>query len=489
MDPVVEIRDPWVDVIDVAGCTDRCSFSMNLSLVKNGCNTIFVSDNGTNETGAYTLQLERILPVPAADHLSYDASVADSIEPGTDIDFFTFNATAGTGIRFNVLASADLMDPVVEIRDPNGTLVVDGVTDGATCTDRCSFSVDLSPALTGVYSLLIYDRGTNESGSYQLSLWCLSGKCDGAPDPAGPLISYDDSLADTISPAVDGDFFTFNATAGTNIRLNVLAGADLMDPVIEIRDSNDTLVVNGVADGATCTDRCSFSVDLSPVLSGVYSLLIYDRGTNESGSYQLSLWCLSGKCDGAPDPKGPYLSYATPVADVISPAVDGDFFIINATAGTDIRLNVLAGADLMDPVVEIRDSSGALVLNGVADGATCTDRCSFSVDLSPATSDTYSLLVYDRGTNESGSYQLSLWCLWGDCDSDADSIPDGNYPVSMDTPTVLQYGLAAMDEINPAVDGDIFTFEGTSTSLIRINVLASFDLMDPVIEIRDPMVP
>lgn len=422
LDPFLEIRDPIADLIASESCTSTgCSFSVDLMLPISGTYTLFLSDFGTNDTGDYVLQLERIMPVSAAAvHLSYDSSDSDSIDPATDIDFLTFDGTAGTDIRLNVLATSGGLEPTVEIRDPNGTLVVNGVADGASCTaTRCAFSVDLAPTVSGTYSLLIYDLATDDTGDYQLSLWCLVGPCDS--DPRGPLVSYVTPVNDSIGHAVDGDFFIFNGTAGTDIRLNVLATSGRLDPTVEIRDPNGTLVVNGSADGASCTaSRCSFSVDVSPTVSGTHSLLIYDLATDDTGDYQLSAWCLVGDCDsdadGVPDGNPPLIAYGEPVTDDIGFAVDGDFFIFGGTAGDLIRFNVLATSGSLDPTVEIRDPNDTLIVNGCADGACCTStRCSFLVELSPALSGTYSLVIYDLATDDTGGYQVGLNCLIGTC--------------------------------------------------------------------------
>ena len=428
MDPTVEVRDSGFGLVSQGSCNHVCSFMLNFSLPMTDCYTVFVSDVGTDEPGAYTLQLERILPVPdTAVHMDYDKSesnpISDTISPGTDVDFYTFDATAGTDIRLNVL-SLNPTDPVVEIRDPSGAVVVDGVADGATCNHVCSFSVDLLPAVSGTYSLIIYDNGIDESGGYQLSLWCLAGPCDGIPDPSGPLISYVTPVSDTISPGVDGDFYTFNATAGTDIRLNV-SSLNPTDPVVEILDPSGAVVVNGVVDGATCTHVCSFSLDLSPAVSGTYSLLIYDNGIDESGGYQLSLWCLWGDCDSDADglldgdPRVSFntpavLPYGDPANDAINQAVDSDVFVFGGTAGDLIRLNVTS-LNPTDPVVDIRDPNGTVVVNGVVDGASCIHVCSFSLDLPLSVSGTYSLIIYDNGIDETGGYEIGLQCLLGSC--------------------------------------------------------------------------
>ena len=491
--PLMEIYDSGFTKITEESClTTYCSFTLNLILPATGIYTIFVSDVGNNNTGNYTLQIERIVPTLVSEHMDYDSSSSDTIEPATDVDFYNFNVTAGTQIRFNVLASSINFAPVVEIRDPNGTVVVNGTNDGASCNSTyCSFAVDLSPVLTGIYSLLIHDLNTNNPGDYQLSLWCLVGPCDsdgdGIPDADPPVVAYDAPVVDSISPAVDGDFYRFNGTPGTNIRLNVLATSVNFAPVVEIRDPNGTVVVNGTDDGASCNSTyCSFAVDLSPAMAGNYSLLIYDLNTNKPGGYQLGLWCLVGPCDsdgdGIPDDIPPMVSYVTPVVDSISPAVDGGFYRFNGTPGTDIRLNVLATSVNFAPVVEIRDPNGTVVVNGTDDGASCNSTyCSFAVDLSPALSGTYSLLIYDLNTNNPGGYQLGLWCLEGDCDSDADGIVDGKGPV-------IGYGGPAtvINSIDPAVDGDQFIFGGTDGDFIRFNVLATSVNFAPVVEIRDP---
>ncbi len=492
MDPFLEVRDPTGAVIDTEICNNvGCSFSLDVTLPQSGTYFLTLSDSGTNEAGNYTMQLERILPSPNLVQLDYGSSEIDTVSPQTDVDHYYFYGTAGTSIRFNALSTATNMDPTIEVRDPNGTLVLNGATDGASCTNvGCSFSVDLSPALTGTYSVLFYDGGTNESGSYQLSLWCVAGSCDsngdGIVDVDAPVISYDTPVIDSISPAVDGDFFIFNATAGTLVRFNALSTTTNMDPTIEVRDPNGILVVNGATDGASCTNvGCSFSVDISPELTGTYSVLFYDGGTNEAGGYQLGLWCVVGPCDsdgnGSPDPVAPVISYVTPVTDSISSAVDGDIFRFNATAGTSIRFNALSTTTNMDPTIEVRDPDGNLLLNGSVDGASCTNvGCSFSADISPALTGTYSVLFYDGGTNEAGDYQLSLWCVLGGCDSDTDGIADGDRQI-------VGYGEnISTKAISPAVDADFYIFNGTMGDQIRINVLSTTTNMDPTIEVYDP---
>lgn len=228
--PLMEIYDSGFTKITEESClTTYCSFTLNLILPVTGIYTIFVSDVGNNNPGNYTLQIERIVPTLVSEHMDYDSSSSDTIDPATDVDFYNFNVTAGTQIRFNVLANSINFAPVVEIRDQNGTVVVNGAVDGASCnTTYCSFSVDMAPTLTGTYSLLIYDLNTNNPGSYNVSLQCLFGTCsdatqicgDNCIDVAnGPLIldpggnSQLDTDGDDFGNICDGDL---NNDADTN---------------------------------------------------------------------------------------------------------------------------------------------------------------------------------------------------------------------------------------------------------------------------------
>jgi hypothetical protein len=491
MDPVLEVRDSMGTIIATDSCINiGCTFSLDFVLPNTGLYLLTVFDAGSNEAGNYTLQLEKIFPATNLLRIDYDTETIDNISPATDIDHYYFNADPGTSVRLNVFSTSTNMDPTIELRDPLGGMVLNGAIDGASCTNiGCTFSVEVSPTMSGNYSLLIYDAVNNEAGAYQLSLWCITGQCDsdgvGGPDAAAPILSYFSPVIDTLSPAVDADFYRLNAAAGTTIRLNAFSTSTNMDPTIELRDPSGSLVLDGAVDGASCNNiGCTFSVEVTPVFNGFYSLIIYDSLTNEAGSYQLSLWCVTGVCDSdgvnGPDPASPVLSYIVPVAETISPAVEADKYTFNATAGSSIRINLFSTSTNMDPTIEVRDPNDSIILNGAADAASCNNiGCTFSVDLIPALSGSYSLLLYDLVTNEAGSYQISLWCVQGDCDSDADGVIDGDLEV-------INYGDTKVNNISPAVDGDFYVFMGTAGDQIRFNVFSTSTNMDPTIEVYDP---
>ena len=327
-DPFVEVRDDMNSLVDSAGCTaniiSTCSFTTDLTLSKDGMYTIIVSDQGTDNTGSYVMQLERVFPGPLIERLNYDSliiidgrvtdvidesSVVDSISPQTDVDHYFFNGVAGTKIRFNVLGLMDDLDPSIEVRDPSGTPVLNGPADGAGCTANiisiCSFSVNLELNINGTYTVVLYDQGTDNTGNYQLSLWCILGDCDndgdGIADIRRAALRYGESEMGSIDPETDGEFFMFKGTPGDQIRFNVSGLTDDLDPTIEVRDPAGMLVLDGRLDGAGCTaniiSTCSFSKDYLPQLEGAYTMVLYDEGTDNIGNYQLNLECVFSPVD------------------------------------------------------------------------------------------------------------------------------------------------------------------------------------------------
>lgn len=317
--PAMELRDGVNALVASGGCVPntngRCAFTTNGTLAMDGVFTIRVEEQGANNVGFYTLQLERLFPGPGVQRLIYDStiepngdvlddvSVADILSPATDIDSFYFQGVAGTLIRFNVQGQTANVATQIEVRDPTGTVVLD-LGDGAGCIPNtngmCSFASDLTPASTGNYTVVISERGSNNPGNYSLSLWCVVGDCDSDGDGNGDIhridLRYGESVSTPmISPATDGDFYDFMGTAGDEIQFNVTGQTANFAPALEVRDPAG-LVVLDLNQGASCVPNtngtCSFSVNFMPATTGSYTAVLFERGINNPGNYQFTLECI-----------------------------------------------------------------------------------------------------------------------------------------------------------------------------------------------------
>ena len=135
---------------------------------------ILISDSGSNNTGAYTLQLERILPAPPAVPLDFNLPINDSISPSTDMDFHAFEAIAGNRVRITVLTTGQL-DGRLELWDPNGIRI-----ENTSCNavgGGCVVSTDQTLTVSGTYLVGISDSGINNTGNYEISIQCVVGFC------------------------------------------------------------------------------------------------------------------------------------------------------------------------------------------------------------------------------------------------------------------------------------------------------------------------
>jgi hypothetical protein len=160
-------------------------------LQDSGTYTAVVSDIGSDNEGAYTLQLDKIYPAVGVPELRIDVPQTQEINPGTDLDPFVFSGNAGSVFRLTILSGTEGYDPRVEVYDPSGIQVTKAGCGSRSCGIggcsyyKCSASADLSLPLSGSYTVVASDIGSDGSGSYTLSVQCLQGDCSytGNPSP------------------------------------------------------------------------------------------------------------------------------------------------------------------------------------------------------------------------------------------------------------------------------------------------------------------
>lgn len=188
-EPSLEVRDHTNTPVAQGGCMSftitSCSFIVEFLIAESDTFRILLSETGIGQGGTYTLQLERLHPVIDAQSVAYDFPVSDRLDPATDMDFFAFEAAAGTEIRIAVDGKTNKLDPRVEIRDPMGVVVADADCNAIAIT--CSFLVDFFPEESGTYSLSLRELGADETGNYEFALQCLFGPCPTELPSARPV--------------------------------------------------------------------------------------------------------------------------------------------------------------------------------------------------------------------------------------------------------------------------------------------------------------
>lgn len=176
MDPVLELRGPSGAVLKTTSCDGffGCSVNIDESLPSSGTYVLSVSDVGVDETGGYTLHMDRYPPLNNWTGLLYDRPLTDVLGHMGDHDFLAFNGAAGTSVRLAVSSAATRMDPHLEVWDPNGVRIYDQSCDGFF---GCSLVASLDLSIGGLYRLGLSDINWDETGGYNLGLTCQFGNC------------------------------------------------------------------------------------------------------------------------------------------------------------------------------------------------------------------------------------------------------------------------------------------------------------------------
>ncbi len=173
-EPRLEIRDPDGTIILDKACNgSACTVREDLTLLLSGTYLMAVSDGSISRVGNYILQLEKFPPAFNPPGISYDNTLDDTIQHASDVDFFEFDGVAGTDIRVIVDVTSSNFEPRLEIRDPDGTIILDKACNGSACTVR----EDLTLLLSGTYLMVVSDGSISRVGNYQVNLQCVFGSC------------------------------------------------------------------------------------------------------------------------------------------------------------------------------------------------------------------------------------------------------------------------------------------------------------------------
>src|SRR5438552_1693005 len=133
---------------------------------------------------------------------------------------------------------------------------------------------------TGTYTLLVRDRGNNNTGTYFLSLVYATPKC------SATLLSCDIAATNTMTTPAQQHIYTIYGYAGERIRLTSVGISGGVCPDIDVFNESGTRV-----GGFDCND---FASRLTLPVSAAYTVVVRDRGNNNTGSYTLSLDAVGG---------------------------------------------------------------------------------------------------------------------------------------------------------------------------------------------------
>jgi len=418
-----------------------------------------------------TYQLSAVADIHASDRtttgtVSIDGSVTGSIDGSSDKDWFAVDVTAGD-IYIFTLSGKDgnggtLVDPRLDLYSSTGSFVT---TDDNSGTGNDAQVTWLATATGKIYlSASAGFASSGQTGTYRLSAARAPDDFSANSETKGTLSVDGGSTTGSIELTGDKDWFAIDVVAGTRYQFDLSAAAG------EVLSTNYD---SGTGFDALMTFTASSTGRLYLAVSSD------NLATTKTGTYKLS-----SKIIPAPDDYGDNVETTgrlwsfTTASGRLEKAGDSDWFAVSLTAGTryviDLKSADGTGGRLANPLAQLRDSSGALILQDDDTGEGTDAQLSFTAN---ATGTFYVAASSSDGV-QTGHYSLRLTRLDTD-DYSADTATTGR--LSVGTPVWARLEQAG-DQDWFAIDlvaGQTYTFSlaGLSSGVGT--------LFDPELVLRD----
>ncbi|MFM8526337.1 MAG: S8 family serine peptidase [Cyanobacteriota bacterium] len=216
-------------------------------------------------------------------------------------------------------------------------------------------------------------------------------------------LNTDDTITGYVNTISDHDWFRIQLTAGTTYQFTLKKGegrSNLLDPLLGLRDSTGALITQNDDAGGSQNSAIIFTA----TSSGTYFLDAGSFNDESFGKYQLKAIKQSSDQYSANTGTTGSLDVGSNLTSTIDSRGDHDWFKIALTAGKNyiFNLNKVGNKGLADPLLALRDSTGALISSNDDANGTLNSQISFNA----TSSGTYFLDAGAYGDTSKGQYQL-----------------------------------------------------------------------------------
>ncbi len=302
-------------------------------LPSNGTYTILSADYNYSETGNYGLYLQRLNNPESSTVLGYGQNIGGEISFAAEMDTYTFSGVAGEWVLINLAVTLGTLDPQIRLYRPDGTLLCNASNSNGGFAEitNCQLSD------TGTYTLLVNDYGDIDPGNYRLYLQRLTDAVNTTPLSFGVPLAADIALASEI------DTYTFNATAGDRVLIDMAVSSGLLDPQIRLFGPNGTQVCQDykTSGGAAEIADCQLPA------TGTYQILAGDYGSTETGNYGIFLQRLNQPGNST------VVTYGQNITRDIILTAEMDTFTFVGTANDWVVIDMAVTLGGLDPQIRL----------------------------------------------------------------------------------------------------------------------------------------
>jgi len=335
------------------------------------------------------------LLVTGSDVIALGDSTVNEIERPGDVDWFKFDAAAGSQNIFETFAGT-LTDSVLTLYASDGTTVLATDDDGGTGSMS---RIDWTAIDTEFYFLKVEAFESSATGTYTLRFDSI-GVDDHANDNSttSSVVVNDQPTAGILEEQGDVDWFKIDLTSSHDYVFETILGS-LSDTTLELYDPTGNLVSSNDDGGQGNASRITYTASET----GTFFLQVAAKVSSQTGSYLVSSRDI-GTDDGDVANTATAIAIDSSTATLIDVARDEDWFsfetVANVKYSADIDLGTLPAGTLT-----LLDEDGTTELL-FTDG----DLKGQIVELewiSPTTGTSF-LKVTGLGSSQIGTYTLNL---------------------------------------------------------------------------------
>jgi hypothetical protein len=382
---------------------------------------------------------------------------------------YFFDGSRGEVVRLNLNITNGDLDPIITVFDSNRNILLSQDDSEVSNT----LSATLSLANDSRYYIIVgrfgYNLGTT-SGDFELSLERV-----GVVSQQGSTLIYGVPVADTISNMQPQVYYTFRATAGDILTLEMQRTSGTLDPYLQILDSDRFLIADNddVVEGGSHNARVD---NLLIEETGVYIVVAtrYGEASGDSvGNYILSVYegQFSGLGNSNLAPQD--ILYNQTIEDTITTDQFQKYYSFQAQENDIISISMNQASQNLDSYLILADINLTPMIEDDDDGG--GKNALINNYRIPATG-TYVVIAMrygaDNGTTQ-GNFRLQIQLKGSAFEGVADYIPR------------INYGTNIPDYLYTDDPESLYVFWGDQGEIVTITMNRVDGNLDPVLELLD----
>lgn len=388
----LEVFSPTgANLFNQAGSFGRDYFLGN---APSGTYTILVYEQSQDAAGDYALTAVTALVSQPTDADS-GPLVSGNYYTGTidlgDIDVYTINATLGGSLLLNFAETTAALTPAIAVTAPNGTVLQ--ATSGAVALPQLFTNLPAS----GTYTIAVNDAGADATGGYGLTAVALPAAAQPTDADSGPITSgaYRSGTLDM----GDIDVFTVDVALGSSLLVSVAESTtQTMSPQLLVFSPTGGSLYNVAGTVGTQTLQANVTV------AGTYVICVLDQSGDDTGAYNLT--AVNGIGPQITDSDSTALSFSQYRQGIIDPG-DIDVYTLTGTQAASLLLTI-DESEFLGPAASGEIGYAIFAPNGsqLRSGSTATGAA--TIDSNLAATGTYTLAIYESGSDEYMRYGFTL---------------------------------------------------------------------------------